>query len=375
MEPDPYLAHYGVLGMRWGHRKTDRVRTGKSKYLSNRDQKLYNRIQSRKKSRRQLKLERNYQNQGLSKAEAAIQAYKRVKAERILLATAGVTVTAIAAYAAYKHYDSVTDRILNSGDLLGRMDADNNKGVKDAFYAFNNQYDKGKYTGLYGHQLAEANKHVYRKSIRVGGSPIKVASRESSKRALKEMAKNAENQTLFDKLGKKFAFLPGDIKKLKSGNIDDSLYDRFNQALVVHNDSDLNAVHKNFYSQLKKMGYGALQDVNDQDYSGYRARNPLIIFDNSKVNVEKVEEIGRDYINQQYFKKMGQLAAEHTFDGGTRVALIAGTPLAALNLTKRKASTSAVIAYRKRHPETKKTSQEIEDMLSSGKIDNSGKSI
>lgn len=169
-----YLAHYGVKGMKWGVRRYRNedgsltalgekrrnlriAKRGKDEAQKNYaqrefdDQKTYEKSQAqKKKSKRQVELEEQYKSEGFNDRDAEIQAYRRAKTERALKVAAGLTVAAVGAYVAYKHYDNVTDRVLNEGFELGRISGNNNKGVKDAFYAFTNSKDARKYTGLYG---------------------------------------------------------------------------------------------------------------------------------------------------------------------------------------------------------------------------------
>ena len=181
----PYLAHHGIKGMKWGVRryqnedgtltaagkKRDAYLRAKDRYRSARGPKTSARAQvamnsakrefkdakaqeglskQSKKSKHQLNLEKKYTSQGLSAKEAEIQAYKRVKVEKTLAVIGGMTLAAVGAYVAYKHYDNVTDRVLKQGFELGRIANPNEKGVHDAFYAFANKHDEKRYTGLYG---------------------------------------------------------------------------------------------------------------------------------------------------------------------------------------------------------------------------------
>ena len=53
---------------------------------------------------------------------------------------------------------------------------------------------------------------------------------------------------------------------------------------------------KKFFDKLKSSGYGAIQDINDKKFSGYNARNPLIVFDNKNNNImaKSVKELRKD---------------------------------------------------------------------------------
>ena len=71
------------------------------------------------------------------------------------------------------------------------------------------------------------------------------------------------------------------------------MYDNFNSGLVEMRGSGADT---KFYNKLKSAGYGAIQDINDMKFSGYNAKNPLIVFDNSKksIMVKSVKEMTDD---------------------------------------------------------------------------------
>ena len=104
--------------------------------------------QNGEKSERRLTLEKKYQEKGMSEEEAAIAAYKRVRTEKIIAATAGLTVAAATAYIAYKQYDKSVDRIIKAGTELQNISSNSNKGVTDAFYFSMTKGDNTKYRGL-----------------------------------------------------------------------------------------------------------------------------------------------------------------------------------------------------------------------------------
>lgn len=68
---------------------------------------------------------------------------------------------------------------------------------------------------------------------------------------------------------------------------------------------------KQFYDKLKASGYGAIQDINDKKYSGYAARKPLIIFDNSEGNiaVQSVKKITEN-LNKKGTAELGKATVE-----------------------------------------------------------------
>lgn len=112
---------------------TNRVDWAKEKLSSEKVKEKLN-VETKEKSKHRLKLEEEYRSKGMSEEEAAVAAYKRVRTEKIIAATAGVTIAAATAYVAYKHYDKTVDKFIKAGTELQNMSGNSNKGVSDAFY-------------------------------------------------------------------------------------------------------------------------------------------------------------------------------------------------------------------------------------------------
>lgn len=395
-----YLAHYGVKGMRWGVRRYENedgtlTALGKKRkaYLDARrkasyegskksiaesnyarrefnDQKIRERLaMSKKKSNRQLKLEEQYRKKGYSKDEAEIQAYKRARTEKVLAVAGGMAIAAIGAYAAYKHYDSVTDRVMKQGSVLGRISKNSDESVRDAFYAFANKHDARRYTGLYGKHTMTTTGKAFKKTISVGDTGLKVASQKSASDILSKMIKNdpeyANSVQSYLRNFSRQVGSPGQRKVFKKalsdmreGKTTKSVYDAFNIALVGHDEAG-NAVSSKFYNQLKSMGYSAIRDINDSKYSGYGARNPLIVFDSAKINVDKVEELGRGYVDGMNAIELGKLTAREYATQLSPYAGIAGlvgglgATIDSINADK------YVTQYRKEHPNSELNRNEI----------------
>lgn len=393
------LYHFGVKGMKWGVRRyqnedgsltslgkkrdkmlSDRKTAKKHSTTSNMVKAEYSRREfedaktrlklenQKKKSKRQQDLEKKYIDQGFAKDEAEIKAYNRAKTETILKVAGGIALASAAAYVAYKHYDKVTDRVFEKGSEIGRLTNDGSEPTNRAFYGFVNKHDKDRYEGLYGKTLG-ANGPVYRKAMRAAGD-INVASPESARKVLKNMF-DTDKQS-FDVFKKNIdamaSVVPPTTKQgklwrkakqeLDSGKIGDNTYKAFNTTLVLHT-KEQQPINDKFYSAMKKAGYGAIRDVNDKENSGYFAKNPLIVFDTDKINVEGFTKLGNDHIDSMFAKEQGKIAAHTLANQYGPIGAAFATSIGAMKLVKRSNETKFVENYRKRHPESTLSNNEI----------------
>lgn len=407
------LIHYGIKGMKWGVIRF-RDKDGKSRYgvdydkaksnldkatavyLSEAKNPVYSAKDSKKirksqaavnyhtrevsdakhrakmvgtkKSKRQEKYEQEYKKQGLTKDEAELAAYKKIKTQKMIAVTAGVTLTAATAYVAYKHYDNNVDKILKSGTLLQNISTNSNKGVSDAFYASKGSMDKIKYKGLYGSQLkAQNGGSIYKTDVRVKNN-LRVASKQSATQALAELIKkdDGSKDAVVRQVGlvsrslneKQRRVAQKALQSIASGKVDSNVYDAFNIALVDHSPYG-ESINKRFYSHLKAKGYDAIKDVNDAKYSGYKT-NPLIVFGGTnRVTVDKVREVVNSEIDKNRNIAMMDLVGRQGVAVGAiyTASILGGTAVGKSAKTKK--NNAIVSQYRKAHPESKLTYNEI----------------
>ena len=78
-------------------------------------------ITFKSKSKHRQKLEDEYRKMGLDKEHAQAAANKRIRTERILAASAAMTVSACAAYYAHHKYKNKIDGIIKAGESLQRI--------------------------------------------------------------------------------------------------------------------------------------------------------------------------------------------------------------------------------------------------------------
>lgn len=81
-----------------------------------------------------------------------------------------------------------------------------------------------------------------------------------------------------------------------------TLYKALNLSLTFHDKDYFNSTSDKFYSALKKKGYSAIVDINDQKYSSFHAKKPMIIFDTDSVSVKSIKELDQHYMDKMYKK-------------------------------------------------------------------------
>ena len=260
------------------------------------DQKLLDKIDRKGKSKTQLKMEEKYSKQGMSKEEATLAAYKNIRTKKIIAAAAVATT----AYVAYKTYDHRVDKIIKKGTLIQNIANNSDKGVRDSFYGATGKLDKIKYQGIYGGTLK--NKHDVNPNLKQVKAlvDIKQASPQKAQAVLKGMlGNNPESASIIKKAVGKIGGTPqqiklaqGAVKELNSGKIGKKTYEAFNILNVDHDGGPMENLTKSFYKTMSEKGYNAIRDVNDNKYSGYRATNPIITFNNAgKVAVTSVKQL------------------------------------------------------------------------------------
>lgn len=277
--------HYNVVSTNENWKKYERARDDlkESKYAYNKVKLKYdtknevsrirdNNIQFKNKSKHRLRLEEQYKQMGMSDEDAQAAANHRIRTERILAASATVAVSACAAYVISRKLRERADGLIKAGETLQRVEMRDTGGqLHDVFYVAKGKHDMKRYENLLGATRQRQTGHAYLMKLQASGD-IKVASKD---RAVKT----------FDKLYKSDAEFRGSVDRYIRGTGAKNAkqkYERFNQELVGMRNQ---GPDKKFYAELKKAGYGAIQDINDMKFSGYNAKNPLIVFDNSKKNI------------------------------------------------------------------------------------------
>ena len=278
-----------------------------------------NNVQFKNKSKHRLKLEESYRQKGLTQEQAQAAANNRIRTEKILAGMAGVTVAACAAYYINKNRKDKIDQVIKVGETLQRIEMrDTNGKLNDVFYAAKGSHDEKRYAGLLGMQRKQQTGHAYMMKLINQHHDVKVASKDKAAKVFGDLYKNDPDFRKAVAGNVKVHFNGSsnrvkDIYNLSDRNIK-KMYENFNAGLIDIRNSGSGA-DKKYYDKLKSLGYGAIQDVNDMKYSGYNAKNPLIIFDNSGSNImaAKVSEMTGNLNkngNMELAKAMGEQKAK-----------------------------------------------------------------
>lgn len=343
--------------------KTDRAayHRSKLKYDTNREvARIEDKgIEFKNKSKHRLRLEEQYKKTGMTDEQAQAAANNRIRTERILAASAAMTVGACALYVANKYRKDRIDGVIKAGEALQRVEMQDTDGkLHDIFYVAKGKHDMKRYENLLGATRQRQTGHAYMMKLEAQAD-IKVASKDRCVKTFKQ---------LYDG--------DSDFRKSVDSHIAGSgassikaKYERFNQALV---EMKGRGPDKKFYEALSKNGYGAIQDINDMKFSGYNARNPLIVFDNNgsskglktstNILVKSMKEMKGDLQRKgslEQWKILGEMESKYILE---RVGPLSAAGLTAATV-KAYRSNPAVQNYKNQHPNTNMTDRQIAAML------------
>ena len=279
------------------------------------------------KSKHRQRLEEKYKELGLTDEEAQAAANKRIRTERIVAGAAALTVAACAGYYGNKYLKTKIDGVIKAGDSLQRVEMqDTNSKLHDVFYVSKGKHDNKRYAGLLGMSRQQQTGEAYLMKLQAN-SDIKVASQDKARKVFEDLYKNDRDfrTAAYELSGKHFTGKnQADIFDTSSKNMK-KLYENFNANLI---DARESGVDKKFYNALKSQGYGAIQDINDMKFSGFKAKNPLIVFDNSGGNIMVKSMTKMEDQTMNGVKELGKATVETMMDKYAYLPAVGATAVA-----------------------------------------------
>lgn len=287
-----YIAHHGIKGQRWGVRRFQNedgtlTASGKNRYRD-----------PNKKSKVRARLEEKYMSNGMSKKDAEELAAKKIKTAKILAGVGAAAVTAAAVTYLVTKHKAEADKIINSGDMLQRIQTESGTDLHDVFYASKNKRDNTRYLARLGLiRKAQGDGTAYKLGIEATDN-MRIAGDKSARRIFNELYKNDSNFRMeaMGYLNKPVGSSPSraDMKKM---------YNMFNRNGLIQGKGESGAGLK-FVNALKKAGYSGVSDWNDRSRDSIiKAKNPLILFNEGKnFAVKTVDSISGKDIKRAFVK-------------------------------------------------------------------------
>jgi len=241
--------------------------------------------------------------------------------------------------------ETVMDDFISKGTTLSRIQATDKLDKQYAFFATYKKSDVDMYTGLFGKNLVNranaAARHAERKAANSDDAALKEEAAKAREYADKlavykldikstDKIKIPSTENAADITGKlckdstfkeNLSFSISDSKSKmrrpqqqelfakaesilnKTGELSSKdkkiLYKALNLTLTNHNEAE-NRLQDQFYAELKKKGYSAIVDINDQQFSSYHAKRPVIVFDAAKVDLQAATHMSNDEIDSLY---------------------------------------------------------------------------
>lgn len=268
------LYHYGIKGMKWGVRRFQ----DKSGKLTSAGKKRYSDDTSgksiKKKSSHRVLLENKYREKGMSDAEAVAAADRRIKVEKAIAITAGVTVVAATAYVARnKWVADHCDQVLKSGTTFYNLDNAANPRPGEHLYVNYRQNDTDYFRGKFalGKMKKSATGNAFNHVV-VANDDIKIPSLDTRKSTFKQLFENDEQfRSVLN------AHSGVDMSNMSS----DKAYKKMWQKFGDKNDPEFNVAKRKYFEALRQKGYEAIVDEWDTNPFVYRSDAPLILLNTS----------------------------------------------------------------------------------------------
>lgn len=276
------LYHHGIKGMKWGvrrYQKKDGTLTpaGKKRYSESEGSKAEITKTKSKVTHRDI-LEKKYRDSGMSEAEAKAAADKRIKVEKVIAVTAGVTVAACAAYyAKNKISQNYFDQVLKAGTTFHNLDATANPRPGEHLYVNYRQNDTDYFRGHFAVGKMRKSGHVFNHTI-TAKEDIKIPSVNTRKSVFKELYDKDEE---FRKVFETHSFRKSELGEGKKAKTAAQTYKAMWRKFGDKDNPEFNTAKHKYFEALRQKGYEAIVDEWDTNPGVFRSDAPLILLNTS----------------------------------------------------------------------------------------------
>lgn len=356
-----------------------------------RDIKILQKINNQKRiSQHRLNLEAKYKEKGMTDDQAKVAAYKRDKTEKIV-AVAAVTTLAVASAWLYKNHMADIDKVIPKDTMIQNLSADPNKGIQDAFYASYDPADNRKYMRLFGGGHLQGMNNPIAKLL---GFSEKVDVQKMSAQVMSEMriaGANVGRETANELISTSHDYRQAIKDMLNSHgvgsnknlgllmemngmpgyrNVQDAVYNGkalnkqgynfINRMLVDHSSAGQTA-GESLFNALRKKGYDGTIDLNDVFNSGYDAKAPIVVFNGAgKLGNITRATIDPDTLQLGKNYELAKIYGKQILNFAVPAAAAVGASNKASDIyQRRRAERNLIKQYKKEHPKTKLSNEEI----------------